>query len=140
MEDAERDRVKVGEHEFEFIAPDQLRFVIRGEFSDGDVDPYFDFIHSHANRCGTLIYGAYDLSGFTRVTSGARQRVVKVTRPYPYAALVVIGAGFSTRTLATMILTAGKLVAPNQFTFPIKFVSSVNEANAWFDELRSKRI
>jgi len=127
------------QHEFQFEPPDQLRFVIRGEFTDADVDPYLDFIFSQANRSGGLVYSVYDLSRFTRATAGARQRVVNVARPYPYAALAVIGAGFSTRTVATMILTAGKLVAPKHFTFPIKFFSSLDDANAWFDEIRKKR-
>ncbi|MBK9258931.1 MAG: hypothetical protein IPM54_03770 [Polyangiaceae bacterium] len=129
----------VGTHEFRFVPPDQIHFVMRGEFKGAHVDPYFDFVFSHGESTGGLLYSVYDLSEFTRATESGRKRVINPGRLYPYAALAVIGASFSTRTVAKMILRAGKLVAPKHFNFPIKFVSTMDDAQAWFDELRRKR-
>lgn len=130
----------VGQHEFKFIEPDQVHFVLRGVFEEAHAEPYLDFIFSHGERCGGLLCSVYDLTNFTRIDARARTRIVTdVKRAYPYRALAVIGASFSMRTVVGMILTAGRRLAPNYFTFQHKFVSTIGEANTWFDELRRKR-
>ena len=130
--------VQVGRHEFAFTPPDEACFTFLGDFNETHVDGYLDFMFQCGDRCGEQLYGIYDLRQFTRVTGGARKRVVKVERPYPLVALAAVGASFATRTAAGMILTAGKLVAPHAFKFSIKFVANRDEARAWFDELRKK--
>lgn len=131
--------VACGKHEFQFVPPDQVRFVFRGDFEESDADAYFDFIFKHADQCNKRLYSAYDLSAFKRASEGGRKRVINVGRPYPYAALAIVGANFSTRAVAGMILRAGRLVAPKTFNFPYKFVASMDDADAWFDELRNRK-
>lgn len=139
MSKLQLESVHVGSHEFQFTAPDQLHFLLRGEFDERHVAPYLDFIFSRGAAYGGQFYAAYDLTKFTRITAGARQGVINVERPYPFAALAVIGASFSSRAIANMILTAGKILSPKHFIFPIHFVSTKSHADAWFDELRNKR-
>ena len=131
--------VRAGSNEFQFIPPDRVHFIFRGVFDDSDADAYLDFVFQHGDQSNRLLYAAYDLSAFTRATEAGRKRVINVGRPYPYAALAVIGASFSTRTVAGMILTAGRLIAPQKFNFPIKFLTTMTDAGAWFDEVRKER-
>lgn len=133
------DAVRIADHAFWFVPPDQIHFAFRGEFAEGHADTYLDFVFKHADESGRPLYSMYDLSTFTRATEGGRKCVINVKRPYPYAALAVVGAPFSTRAVAEMILTAGRLIAPKHFSFPIKFWATAADAEAWFDELREKR-
>lgn len=130
-----------GTHEAWFVEPDELRFVFRGEFTEEHADPYLKFAFGQCDRVGRSLYCVYDLSAFTRATEGGRKRkrVVTPGRPYPYLAMAVVGTGFSTQIAANMILTAGKLVSPKHFEFPIRFFQTVVEAAAWFDQLRTER-
>ncbi len=130
--------IQVGAHEFKFVPPDVLRFKMRGAMSDEDAKAYLDFIHVHAEETGGLLYAAYDLSQFTRIDERARNRTTKVDKPYPFAGLVIVGASFSVRALAAMIIRAAKLIKPESVNFPHKFVATLAEAEAWIDELREK--
>lgn len=132
--------ILVGPHEFQFVPPDEVHFAFRGEFNVDEVDEYLDFMFQWGDRCNGQLYACYDLSKFTRVGDVVRKRVVNVDRPYPLVGLAVIGATFATRTVAGMILTAGKLVAPQSFTFAVKFMPTVVDARAWFGELRKGTI
>lgn len=128
-----------GSHEAWFVAPDEVQFIFRGEFTEEQADPYLNFVYAQAERVGKPLYACYDLSAFSRTTDGARKRVIKTIRPYPYAAMAVLGTSFSTQIAANMILTAGRLVSPKHFEFPIKFLRTMVEAHAWFDQLRAER-
>lgn len=128
-----------GTHEAWFVAPDEVHFIFRGEFTEEQADPYLNFAYAQADRVGKSLYAGYDLSAFSRTTDGARKRVIKTIRPYPYAAMAVVGTSFSTRIATNMILTAGRLVSPKHFEFPIKFLRTMVEANAWFDQIRAER-
>jgi hypothetical protein len=139
MRRSESEPVIAGPHECRFVPPDQVHFILRGEFTETHAGPYLDFIFSHGEQAGGRLYCVYDLTSFTRITAGGRERVVRVDRPYPFGALAVIGANFSSRTLAGMILSAGRLLAPKHFGFPHKFVVTMADAAAWFDELRKER-
>jgi hypothetical protein len=139
MSDLKPESVHVGSHEFHFIPPNQVHFVFRGVFDDVDAGAYLDFIFKYGDQCNGLLYSVYDISAFSRATDAGRKRVINVKRAYPYAAMALVGANFSTRAFAGMVLTAGRLVAPKHFNFPYKFVPTMDEANAWFDELRNKR-
>lgn len=131
--------ITFGTHEASFVEPDQLFFVFRGVFDGENADPYLNFVFTQGDRVGRPLYAAYDLSAFSHATSAGRARVIKTSRAYPYAALAVFGTRFATQIVANMIITAGKLVSPKHFEFPVKFFSTVTEANAWFDELRVQR-
>ncbi|HRI67862.1 MAG TPA: hypothetical protein PK156_26675 [Polyangium sp.] len=131
-------KVTVGTHEFEFVPPDVLRFKMRGAMLEEDAKAYLDFIHVHAEETGGLLYAAYELSQFTRIDEKARNRTTKVEKPYPFAGLVIVGASFSVRALAAMIIRAAKLIKPESVNFPHKFVATMAEAEAWIDELREK--
>lgn len=137
MNHSPNDVTIVGTHEFRFVPPDEMHFVMRGEFGERDVEPYLKFIFDR--DLSRTHYCVYDLREFTRVTAEGRKQVIHVGRPYPFGALAIIGADFSQRTVAGMILTAGRLVAPKHFTFSHKFVANLSEAQNWFDELRRAR-
>lgn len=136
--EAEAETKIVGTHEFQFVPPDEIRFVLRGVLNDDDTRSYLDFLFAQGDKAGRKLYSAYDLSAWERVSEESRKLVINVERPYPYAALAIVGASFSTRALASMILRAGGLVAPKKFGFPWKFVASMAEAHAWFEELRAR--
>lgn len=140
MDNADRNCVKIREHEFEFIAPDQLRFKLAGEFSEADSIAYLEFVFQHKKMNNGRLFSIYDLSKLNRVAEGARRQTVSISEPYPYVGMAVIAGTFSNRVIVTMVMRAGKLVAPERMSFAYKFVSSVEEASVWFDELRNKRI
>lgn len=139
MNDTQKESVNVGAHEFQFIAPDQLRFAFCGALVENEVEVYLDFIYKHASLANRNLYVAYDLSQWTRIDEGARRRVTAVEQPYPFDAMAITGANFSTRALASMLLRAGKVIRPSYFAFSYKFVATMDDANAWFEELRAKK-
>ena len=131
--------INVGAHEFQFVPPDQLRFRFCGVFLEKEVEAYLDFIYTHGSQANGKLYVAYDLSQWTRIDEGARKRTTAVEQPYPFEAMAITGANFSTRALASMLLRAGKVIRPAFFSFSYKFVASMDEANSWFDELRAEK-
>ena len=139
MSRLETESINVGAHEFRFIPPDQLHFVMRGVFRNADAIAYLNFIRAHALDGKCLPYATFDLREMTRMDDAARKLVINVGQPYALGGVAVVGAGFSIRTLADMLIRAGKIIAPQYFTFPHKFVGTTDEAYAWFDELRAKR-
>lgn len=139
QENVSKDVLHVGMHEFRFVAPDRLIFAMRGEFTEADCGAYIDFVFLKDPARASILYSFYDLTKMTRVDERARKRVIRVNEKYPYGGIALTTANFSTRALVGMILRAGKLVAPDQLSFPYKFVNSMDEANAWFDELRTMR-
>lgn len=138
MSEVQGTKVNVGTHEFEFLTPDLLRFTLRGTMTDEDATAYLDFIHGRAAETGGLLYVAYDVSAFTRVDEQARSRITRVNRPYPFGGLVIVGANFSMRALAGMMIRAVRLFKPEYLDCPHKFVRTMAEADAWIDELREK--
>lgn len=135
----EAETIMVGRHEFRFIPPDRIRIAFCGDFDLPHAEPYLDFVYGCSEKCGGLLYAAYDLSDIGQITPSLRQRLVQVDRPYPCAAVAVFGATISTRAVVTMVLAAARILKPNHVAFPHKFVDSFDEANAWFDELKGKR-
>lgn len=127
-----------GVHEFQFVPPDTLRFFLRGEFGDSDCEAYLDAIFQRVQGQTSTLYAIYDLTQLTRVAEGARKRLIHVKRAYPYGGIAVMVSTLSMRAVVEMMMRAGKLVAADRFGFPYKFVKSVEEADAWFDELRKK--
>lgn len=138
MSDPKVEAARVGAHEFRFIPPNQVHFVMRGEFTDADCIAYVNFASKCTPEGGGLMYGFYDLTQLGRVADGARKRVVDVQRPYQYGGMAVMVSTFSARVLVGMIMRAGRIISPDRLSYPYKFVSSIDEAQAWFDELRSK--
>ncbi len=136
----EPETLAVGPHEFRFNPPDRIHFVMGKVFDDAHARVYLDFIFTHASRPGTRLYASYELSKLERVTSAARRRIIHIDRPYPLGGLAIVGASFTVRTLASMILSAGRLLAPGFFDFPHRFVATLEQANAWFDTLRAKSL
>jgi len=128
----------VGLHEFWFVPPDRIHFVMRDVFDVSQAVGYLDFIHSRASLCGGMLYASYDLSQLGRLTAEARLAVIKVDRPYPLAGLGIIGASFTIRSLTGMLMSAGRLLAPKAFGFPCRCFETLDEADAWFEELRAK--
>lgn len=140
MKNLKKVSAKIGAHEFNFVPPDQLQFVMRGKFRDVDAVKYLEFINAHTPEEKGLVYGAYDLTHMTQMDDAARKRVISVKQPYAFGGLAIIGASFPIRTLSNMLFRAGKIIAPQYFNYPYKFVASMGDANSWFDELRSKRV
>jgi hypothetical protein len=128
-----------GNHEFQFVPPDQVRFVLRGTVDEAEARALVKFIYHHADKAGRSLYCVYDMANFVRVTEAGRKVVVHVERPYPYTDVAVIGASFTTRVFLGMLVKAGRIVASKHFGFSMEFVESMDAANAWFDELRAKR-
>lgn len=136
MSESKPTSVRVGAHEFESVSLDTLRFTFRGDLTDAEAAQYLDFVHARANEADGLLYTVYDLSALTRIDEKARRRITNIGRPYPFAGLAVIGANFTIRALAQMIIRAIKIIKPEIWSFPHKFVANQAEADAWIDELR----
>jgi hypothetical protein len=127
----------VGAHEFRFVPPRRVSFVMRGIFEEDHANKYTEFLATQAGRCDEALECLFDVSALKGISDRARARVVKRERPLPYCSVAIVGASFSIRTVANMMISAGKIIAPQKFSFKTKFVDSVEEANMWFDELRS---
>ncbi|MBK9265437.1 MAG: hypothetical protein IPM54_37330 [Polyangiaceae bacterium] len=129
----------VGPHEFRFVPPNQVRFYLRDTFDGPEVEAHLQFGYKYAELCGGLVECIVDMSQFKRVTESGRQRLTRVERPYPYHGCALLGGSFPTRTIANMIIAAGRVLTPKSFSFPIKFVDTWEDAEAWFQELQAKR-
>ncbi len=139
MSDRESVKIIEGTHEFEFVAPDLLRFRLRGAMTDDETIKYLDFVFAHTPDENRSLYVVYDLSEMVRLDERSRKRVTEVDRPYPFDGLVVIGASYSMRMLAEMLIRAIKLIKPEYWNFPHKFVGTMAEAEAWIDEIRQNK-
>ncbi|HMY18701.1 MAG TPA: hypothetical protein PKA58_20380 [Polyangium sp.] len=135
MSELQPESVVSGPQEYRFIPPDLIQLHLRGSFDGPEVEAHLDFVHRHAARCGGWVYALADLTQLERITESGRRRLTRVETPYPYKACALLGASFATRTIANMIVSAGKALAPQSFHFPVKFVNTYEQANAWFDEL-----
>jgi hypothetical protein len=139
MTDNDNEPVIIGPHEFRFVPPNQVQFYMRGTLDGPEVAAHLQFAYKYADRCGGLVDCIVDISKFERVTESGRNLLTRVERPYPYHGCALLGATFATRTIAMMIVSAGRVLAPKSFTHPIKFVDTWEEAEAWLEELPQKR-
>jgi hypothetical protein len=139
MTDEVPDVVVSNQHEYRFMPPDRCAFVLRGPFEEGDAAAYTQFIYQHADRLNTLLCATYDISKLTRLTDGARSHLMGVRRAFPLKRIALIGASFSTRMMATMVIRAGRMVAPDKWGFEYEFFPSPDEAETWLENPRSKR-
>lgn len=135
----EAEVVLVGNHEFRFVPPNQIRFYIRGVFDGPEVEAHFQWGYKYADLLGSYVDCIVDMTKFERVTDSGRQRLTRVQRPYPYHGCALLGATFATKAIANMVISAGKLLAPKSFAYPIKFVDTWEEAESWLAELKEKR-
>lgn len=140
MMDHDDEPVIISTHEYRFVPPNEIRFHLRGTFDGPDVEAHFQFAFKYADRCGGWVNCVVDMTKFTRVTESARHLLTRPPRPYPYHGCALLGASFATRTIANMVISAGRVLTPKSFTYPIKFVNTWDEAHAWFEELEKKRL
>ena len=136
MSDPTAEVVLVGPHEFRFIPPYRVSFVMRDVFNEEHAHTYREFLAKHSDRCGRPLEGLLDLSALKGITPAARQRIVTSDRNQAYSCIAIVGANFSIRTMSDMMVNAGKIVTPSRFTFETKFFRTVEEAHAWFDSLQ----
>jgi hypothetical protein len=129
----------VGTHEFRFIPPRRVLFVMRGVFEEEHALAYTEFLAKHAERCGEPLEGLLDLSALSSITPSARTRIVKRDRTVAYCRIAIVGASFSIRTVSSMMINAGKIVTPSRFAFDTKFFGTVEEAIAWFETSRREK-
>lgn len=137
MTDPAAEAVFVGPHEFRFVPPCRVSFVMRDVFNEEHAHAYREFLAKHADRCGKPLEGLLNLSALKSITPGARQRIVTSDRNQAYSCIAIVGANFSIRTMSDMMVNAGKIVTPSRFTFETKFFGSVQEADAWLNETRA---
>lgn len=127
------------QHEYRFMPPDRCAFVLCGAFEESDAAAYTQFIYQHADHNNTLLIATYDISKLARLTDGARSHLMGVRRAFPLKRIALIGASFSTRMMATMIIRAGRVVAPDKWGFEYEFFAAPDDAEAWLENPRSKR-
>lgn len=139
MNDIQKESVHVGAHEFQFVPPHRISFIMRGTFEQEHAKAYVEFLSMHVDRCGEPLDGLFDLSALTTISSGARKQLGQQSSTLLFHAIAIVGASFSIRTVSSMLLRAGKILAPQKTPANIYFCDVAKEANAWFDELRSKR-
>lgn len=125
-----------GANECKFIPPDQVHFTFRGRVQEADAVVHNELLYTYADAAKRDVYVMYNLAQFEGDTYAARKRVNEIDRPHPYAGVAIIGANFAMRTLVGMIIRSGRLLSPERFKLPIRFVATMDEAQAWFDELR----
>ena len=136
---SDNESINVGAHEFQFIPPHRVTFVMRGTFEEEHAKAYKNFLSMQVDRCGEPLEGLFDLSALTTITSSARRRIGEQSRILLFRAVAIVGASFSIRIVSTMLMRAGKIIAPQKTPTNVHFCATADEANAWFDELRSKR-
>ena len=127
-------------HEFRFIPPRRVSFVMRGTFEEEHALAYKEFLSRQVDRYGEPLDGLFDLSALTTITSSARKRIGEQSRTLLFRDIAIVGASFSIRTVSSMLMRAGRIIAPQKTPQNVNFFATMDEANSWFDELRSKRI
>lgn len=138
MSDHDTAPLVVGPHQFRFTPPNRVSFIFRDTFDEDHAAAYIHFVHAQADRCGGVLEGIVDVRGLSRVTAGARSRVTKAHKAYPYRHIALVGASFSMRTVIDMVIKAGRVIAPSTFTFSYAFVSTLAEGEAWLEAMRGK--
>ena len=139
MSESKADKIIVGAHEFSFDPPRTVSFIMRGTFEEEHANAYNEFLSVHAGRCHEPLDGLFDLSALKAIAPSARKRVAEHGRTILFGAVAVVGASFSIRTVSSMLMRAGKIIAPKKIPFSVQFFDSVEDANAWFDTVRKDK-
>ncbi len=127
------------QHEYRFFPPNRCAFVLRGVLEEDDAVAYTKFIYHHADQFNTLLDATFEITTLGRVTAGARTHFMSVTRSYPLRRIGFIGASFSIKMMVTMLIRAGRVVAPDKWGFDFEFVSTIQEAEAWLNNSPKSR-
>ena len=80
MSDPKADEIIVGKHEFRFVPPCQVSFVLRGTFEEEHAKVYTEFLTAHADRCAEPLDGLFDMSALTTIAPGARESSAPMSR------------------------------------------------------------
>lgn len=138
--DDQQNFVMSNQHEFRFIPPNRCNFLMIGTFVEADVHAYVEFLNQHADRHQILFDAIFDISRLERLTEGARSAFMSITRPFPLNRVALVGASFSIRVMSSMVIRAGRLVAPDKWAFAYEFFSTIDDAEAWLNRSpRSRR-
>lgn len=133
MEDEEC--VLIGPHELRFRPPDRMYLTMRDVIEASHIEKQNMYLRAYAKRYGKPLRAICDVEHVVEFSTGARKSVVQMDQEYPYVGCAVVGANFTFRTIAIMLIRAGQVLAPHHFNFPIYFAKTVAEAEAWLNGL-----
>lgn len=109
---------------------------IAGAFDRADAVAFHDFldrVYAERGRCFALA----DVSAMTGLDAGARRYTAEWNKQRKLAAVAVFGASVTIRGLASMLVTAIRLVNRRQ-TVPVEFFKDEAEARRWISARRAE--
>jgi hypothetical protein len=127
----------IGRHEHRFLPPNRVYMALHGLIDSHEIEAQNGFLRKCAEDCGQRLRAICDLADFEGMTVGARRYVVRMDRNYPYIGMAFVGGSFMTRTVASTVLRAGQLLAPQHFNFPVFFGKTLEECETWLDGLQT---
>ncbi|HVK64701.1 MAG TPA: hypothetical protein VM694_09510 [Polyangium sp.] len=110
-------------------APDFLCMELHGTLGVAEVEAYQRIVYELGNRYGTFAFLA-DMRDLGGIPPDARSKLSRATRPYPYRAIAIHGAGFTLGIVASMIVKAGRALAPGAFPFELAFFKTEAQGRA----------
>lgn len=120
-------RHEIGQHSLTIESNEVVLIVARGRVT------FNDAVMIQEKFAETeLIYPRFDLivdlTAMKDIDSAARQRFVRVDRQFPLRRIVIVGASFALRVLATGLHRAGRTLRPEAFAYTMDVVDTTEEA------------
>ncbi|MDI1451061.1 STAS/SEC14 domain-containing protein [Polyangium sp. 6x1] len=117
--------------------PDLLCMELHGTFDAAGAEAYLRLVFELGDRHGTFALLA-DMRDLQSIPPHARSRLSRVDRTYPYRAVALHGASFTLGIVATMVVKAGRTLAPSAFPFELAFFQTEAQARAFLAPFRDR--
>lgn len=115
-----------------FEPPDLVVIYARGDVSAEDVSQVYQFMR----ECGETLYIVADVGGLHGISPTARKALIDEGSParqrLHMAAMAMVNASWTTRTVITLVNKAYMYFYPEQYT-AFAFFATEAEARAWID-------
>lgn len=120
-------RHEIGSHSLAVESNEVVLLVARGHVTLRDATEIQEKL-TEAGQVHAQFDLIADLSAMTGIDGAARQRFVRVERKYPLRSIVLVGASFAIRILATGIHRAGRTLRPAAFTYAMYTAETADDA------------
>ena len=130
-------RYEVGPHGFQVEHENLVRLVFGERVTGPEAARILEIIYELGDRLGDLRM-LVDLRQLKDFDAGARSKMARAERRYPYRATALFGGSFGSRMLITTMIRAGRLIFPRSFEFEFQFVATEAEARAFLDAAASR--
>jgi hypothetical protein len=127
--------VVVGAHRCEWLPPDRFVLTVVGTPTEADMAQLFDFMNAKDWKDPTFM--VVDFRKLESLPANARRVVAERSKARPMSGVVIVGAKFPQRVIATLIHGAMKMLTNK--AIPEEFVDDLESAWRIIDKWREGR-